>query len=258
VIALIDYRAGNLTSVRKAFTAGGAELYTPERASDLARARAIVVPGVGHFGATAVLDHEWREAILALLANGVPLLGICLGLQWLFEGSEEAPELPGLGVLQGHCHLLRPEPSDAPRVESGPQPGAAGGDGDGRSAGNAFDPKMATSPGQAAPLDADAHPARTAARPPRLKIPHVGWNALTIVRASTILEGIEDGAQAYFTHSYVAPITDACAATTTHGQSFASVFESNQVFGAQFHPEKSGDVGLRLLRNFLDVVRRRS
>jgi glutamine amidotransferase len=105
VIALIDYRAGNLTSVRKGFAAVGAELYTPVVASDLARAQGIVVPGVGHFGATAFFDREWRREIQAAVADGVPLLGICLGLQWLFEGSDEAP-VPGLGALEGRCSRL--------------------------------------------------------------------------------------------------------------------------------------------------------
>jgi glutamine amidotransferase len=210
MIALIDYRAGNLTSVRKAFAAVGAELYTPETAADLAGARAIVVPGVGHFGATTVLDQAWRRAILAAVGAGVPLLGICLGLQWLFEGSEEAPALPGLGVLAGRCRLLRPE------------------------RGRAFE-----------------H-----ARPPfDLKVPHVGWNALEILGPSRLLTGVPDRAQAYFTHSYVAPVTEDCVSATTHGERFASVVERGVVFGAQFHPEKSSEVGLTLLRNFLQAVR---
>ena len=100
-IALIDYRAGNLTSVRKALAAAGAEVFTPEHADDLAGAAGIIVPGVGHFEATAVLDAPWREAILAHVRAGRPLLGICLGLQFLFEGSTEAPSLSGLGLLPG-------------------------------------------------------------------------------------------------------------------------------------------------------------
>lgn len=199
MLALLDYHAGNLTSVRKAFAFAGAEVYTPTGPAALARARGIVVPGVGHFGATAVLDSAWRDAICAAVSAGTPLLGICLGLQWLFEGSDEAPGQPGLGILPGRCSLLE------------------------------------TGPG--------------------LKVPHVGWNALALGRASRLLEHIDDGAQAYFTHSYVAPVTDACVATTSHGVPFASVVEQGVVFGAQFHPEKSGEVGLRLVRNFLSIVR---
>jgi glutamine amidotransferase len=106
VIALIDYKAGNLTSVRKAFASLGAELYDPATPGDLARASAIVVPGVGHFGTTSALDHAWVAAIRAHVARGRQLLGICLGLQWLFAGSEEASSAPGLGILAGRCYRL--------------------------------------------------------------------------------------------------------------------------------------------------------
>ena len=129
MIALVDYGAGNLTSVRKALAAVGAEVYTPESSADLARARGIIVPGVGHFGATRSLDQAWVDAILAHIGEGRPLFGICLGMQWLYEGSEESPELRGLGLLPGRCRKLRP-PDDR----------------------------------------AD------------LKVPHVGWNSLEMVR----------------------------------------------------------------------------
>ena len=211
IVALIDYKAGNLTSVRKALTSLGAEILTPDTPSDLDRADAIIVPGVGHFEATGALDASWHRAIKARLAAGVPLLGICLGQQWLFEGSEEAPDVPGLGVLPGRCVRLDPQ--------------------------------------------RDADTAGSESRPYQLKVPHVGWNALKQTgRASRLLEGVQDEAQAYFTHSYVAPDSDATVAITEHGVAFASVVERGLVFGAQFHPEKSGDVGLRMLRNFLDVA----
>ncbi len=201
MLALLDYDAGNLASVRKALAFVGAEMFTPAGPEALSRASGIVVPGVGHFEATVVLDAGWREAVRAAVSAGTPLLGICLGLQWLFEGSEEAPGQPGLGLLPGRCSLLKAGPG--------------------------------------------------------LKVPHVGWNALSIRRPSRLLEQVDDGAQAYFTHSFVAPVTDACVATTTHGVPFASVVERGVVFGAQCHPEKSGTVGLTLLRNFLAVVRGR-
>src|SRR5262249_2261563 len=105
-IALIDYRAGNLTSVKKAFAALGADLAVPERAQALREYDAVVVPGVGHFAATQALGAEWIDSIREGLEGGKPLLGICLGMQWLFEGSAEAPELPGLGVLEGRCYKL--------------------------------------------------------------------------------------------------------------------------------------------------------
>jgi glutamine amidotransferase len=114
VIALIDYKAGNLTSVRKALAAIEADVFTPAMPDDLARAVGIIVPGVGHFGATRALDKAWVDAILDRIGEGVPLLGICLGMQWLYEDSEEAPELRGLGLLSGSCRKLRPAPSDPP------------------------------------------------------------------------------------------------------------------------------------------------
>ena len=108
MLALIDYGAGNLTSVRKGFAAVGAALFTPARPADLADAAGIIVPGVGHFGATAALEDGWRDAIRSAVGAGTPLLGICLGLQWLFDGSEEAPGVPGLGAIAGRCARLPP------------------------------------------------------------------------------------------------------------------------------------------------------
>jgi len=196
-IALIDYRAGNLTSVRKGFAAVGATLFTPSAPAELAQAAGVVVPGVGHFGATRAMDDEWRRAIVASVETGTPLLGICLGLQWLFEGSEEAGTLAGLGALRGRCFKL----------------------------------------------------------PPPVKVPHVGWNSLAVVKPSQILEGIKDGTQVYFTHSYAAPVGDDTVARTTHGATFAAAVERGHVCGVQFHPEKSGEAGLRILENFVAVTR---
>lgn len=201
-IALIDYRAGNLTSVRKALAAVGADVYTPETPGELRSALGIIVPGVGHFAATAALDRDWTGAILARVGEGRPLLGICLGLQWLFEGSDESPELAGLGVLPGRCRRLTGQ-----------------------------DARGAT-----------------------VKVPHVGWNSLERIVEAPILAGVPDGAQVYFTHSYVAPITADTVAATTHGERFASVVQRGQIAGVQFHPEKSGDVGLQVLRNFMGMV----
>lgn len=106
MIALIDYGAGNLTSVRKGFAAAGAELFTPASPSGIGEARGIVVPGVGNFGATAALEGDWTMAIRRAIERGVPLLGICLGLQWIFEGSDEAPDVKGLGAIAGRCSRL--------------------------------------------------------------------------------------------------------------------------------------------------------
>ena len=193
MIALIDYGAGNLTSVRKGFAAAGADLFTPACPADLARAAGIVVPGVGHFAATSAIGPEWREAVRTALDRGALLLGICLGLQWLFEGSDEDPDVPGFGAIRGRCRRL----------------------------------------------------------PPTLKVPHVGWNALEIRRRSRLLEGIANDTQAYFTHSYAAEITAETVATTMHAIPFASVVEAGRLFGVQFHPEKSGEAGVRMLRNFV-------
>lgn len=201
-VALIDYKAGNLTSVRKALAAVGAHVYTPEQAADLIGADAIIVPGVGHFAATAALDAAWIDAIRARLAQGRPLLGICLGLQWLFESSDESPELTGLGALGGTCHKLPSLGTDGVTV----------------------------------------------------KVPHVGWNALSLLRSAPITDGIAEDSQVYFTHSYVAPVTADTVAATTHGERFASVVQRGCIAGVQFHPEKSGPVGLQILRNFMKMA----
>ena len=206
MIALIDYGAGNLTSVRKALAAIGAEVEVPGAPSDLDRAMGVIVPGVGNFHATSAMTAAWRESILNAVGSGRPMLGICLGLQWLFEGSTEAPDCPGLAMMTGRCD----------RLEGGTE----------------------TIAGRTVPL----------------KIPHVGWNALQFPRASRLFEGVEEGSQVYFTHSYAAPVTADAVAITTHGRPFASAVERGHVFGVQFHPEKSGDVGLRVLRNFLHAV----
>lgn len=198
MIALIDYGAGNLTSVRKGFAAVGAELYTPSDPRDLDRARGIVVPGVGNFRATAALEGPWTDAIRTCIKRGTPLLGICLGLQWLFEGSDEAPDVAGLGAIAGTCSRLPQEVG--------------------------------------------------------LKIPHVGWNSLHVSRSSRLLNGVAENAQVYFTHSYAAPVTTDTAATSEHGAVFAAAIESGNVFGVQFHPEKSSDAGLQILRNFVRVT----
>jgi glutamine amidotransferase len=116
IVAVVDYRAGNLTSVVKALSAAGASARVVTRSAGLTGAHAIVVPGVGHFGATSVLDAEDRRVIGRCVQAGVPLLGICLGMQWLFEGSDEAPDLPGLGVFAGRCTSLRKRTSEVLKI----------------------------------------------------------------------------------------------------------------------------------------------
>ena len=201
--ALVDYGAGNLASVRKALRACGADVVEPEGPADLDAASAIVLPGVGHFAATASLDGPWREAIRRRLDAGVPFLGICLGMQWLFEGSDEAPSVEGLGWLPGRIARL---PDRTP---------------DGR----------------------------------RVKVPHAGWNVARVTARDQPVPGLRDGAYFYFTHAYAAPVTAATAAVTAYGTTFASAVRLGNVCGVQFHPEKSGDDGLAVLRAFLGGAR---
>ena len=195
-LVLVDYGAGNVTSVVKGLTAAGALVRIATAPDELGGAEGLVIPGVGHFGATAALGAGWRRAIRDRIEAGVPLLGICLGMQWLFEGSDEAPDSPGLGLFAGRCFRL----------------------------------------------------------PDVVKVPHVGWNTLeSSGQISRLLEHVPAGAMAYFTHSYAAP-AEAAIAVTTHGVPFSAAVERGRVFGTQFHPEKSGSAGLRMLGNFVDVV----
>jgi len=201
VIALVDYGAGNLTSVRKALAAIGANVWTPTVPGELARAHGIIVPGVGHFDATRGLTDDWRAAIKATVADGTPLLGICVGLQWLFDGSAEAPEAAGLGTFHGTCFTFT------------------------------------------FPVNA------------RQKVPHVGWNSLSMPRPSKLMAGITPGTQVYFTHSYAAPVIDDTVAICDYGGPFSAAVERGKVAAVQFHPEKSGPAGLHILSNWLrDVV----
>jgi glutamine amidotransferase len=198
VIAVVDYKAGNLTSVLKALRAAGAsELKVTEDPADVRAADKLVLPGVGHFAATQHLRARGLEdAIRERTQAGVPFLGICVGLQWLFAGSTEAPGVPGFGAFEGEC--------------------------------TRFDT-------------------------PGLKCPHVGWNALVVPAASKLTAGIATGEHVYFTHSYRAPVVSTTTAVTEYGQPFTAIVERDNIMGAQFHPEKSGAAGLRLLANFLEI-----
>jgi imidazole glycerol-phosphate synthase subunit HisH len=201
-VTVIDYKAGNLTSVVKALRHLGAEVAVTDRPEPLETARRIILPGVGHFAATARLDQTGlTPAIRAAIARGIPFLGICVGMQWLYSGSTEAPSQPGLGHL----------PETIERFPDGPE------------------------------------------NEKREKVPHVGWNQLQPLPTSRLLTGVEQNEFAYFTHSWRAPITAATAATTHYIQSFAAAVEHENVFGVQFHPEKSSETGLKILRNFLEI-----
>jgi len=197
MIAIVDYKAGNLASVKKAFDYLGAKSQITSDPAIVDLAKKIVLPGVGHFAATESLGRSGlRDAIARAIKSGVPFLGICVGMQWLFARSEEAPGTNGLGIFGEVCA----------RFDSA------------------------------------------------VKVPHVGWNRVEKRGESRLLRGICSGEFAYFAHSYRAPGNDATVGITDYSGAFAAVVERENVFGVQFHPEKSSATGLRLLRNFCDLA----
>lgn len=196
MIAVVDYKAGNLTSVMKSLRAAGADPVVTDDPAAVREAVKIILPGVGHFAATQFLeDRGLTAAIREKIASGTPFLGICVGLQWLFSGSTEAPGTPGLAAFAESCDRF--------------------------------------APGK--------------------KVPHVGWNSLAIRPGSRLFAGIQDGSFAYFTHSYRAPVTQDTVAVTEYGELFTAAVERGNAMGVQFHPEKSGETGLCVLRNFLEI-----
>jgi len=195
VIAIVDYGAGNLSSVKKALEHLRAESQVTNDPAVIASAEKIVVPGVGHFSRCQSLNENLRKSVLDGIAAGKPFLGICVGMQWLFQGSTEAPDTPGAGVFPGECSRF----------------------------------------------------------PASVKSPHVGWNRIEIAGQSRLLHGIENGAFVYYTHSFRAPIIPDTAATTEYGGAFSAAIERGNVFGVQFHPEKSAEAGLRILENFCEL-----
>jgi glutamine amidotransferase len=201
MITVIDYKAGNLTSVLKALRHLGAEtIVTDGDLAPVQNAERIVLPGVGHFAATERLDATGlTPAIRAAIARGVPFLGICVGMQWLYAGSSEAPNQTGLGHFPESCTHF------ADSTE---------------------------------------------------KVPHVGWNSLGVRPGSRLLAGVEAGEYVYFTHSYKGPVTADTAATSFYIEPFAAAVERGSVMGVQFHPEKSGATGLKILSNFLALEAR--
>jgi glutamine amidotransferase len=203
MLTVIDYKAGNLTSVVKALRFLGAQnVVITQSPQDVLRADKIVLPGVGHFQSTQLLaDLKLTEAVREAAAKGTPFLGICVGLQWLYEGSTEAPDTPGLGHFTGQCEHF-------PATHEGAE----------------------------------------------LKSPHVGWNSLENIRPdSRLLRGVEPGSFVYYTHSWRAPLSADTAASTLYGGAFTGVVERDNVMGVQFHPEKSAETGLKVLRNFLEL-----
>jgi glutamine amidotransferase len=195
-VAIIDYGVGNLRSVEKAFAATGCDAIVSGDENVLRKAQRLVLPGVGAFAACmkALKERDLERLVLERASEGTPLLGVCVGMQMLFEESDEFGSTPGLGLLKGSVRRFGNE----------------------------------------------------------LVVPHVGWNRIHQKHEHALFEGVEDRAFCYFVHSFYCQPRDeeVVAGETEYGQRYASVVAQGNVFGVQFHPEKSQDVGLRMLRNF--------
>jgi imidazole glycerol-phosphate synthase subunit HisH len=195
-VVTIDYGAGNVSSVECALRRLGVQARTTNQVAELERADCLILPGVGHSAALidALDARELREPLLEAISRGVPFLGICLGLQALYKGSDEAPDRAGLGLFKGNVTHL----------------------------------------------------------PPGVKLPHMGWNQVRLIRASVLLQGVAPESYFYFAHSFAAPSAGLeGAAVCNHGRDFIAVLEHENIFGVQFHPEKSGAPGAMVLDNFL-------
>jgi glutamine amidotransferase len=198
-VAIIDYGAGNLPSVERALVGLGAETERVVRPEQLEAVKAIVLPGVGHFSAfvAGLRERNLTSSLGKAFRAGVPILGICLGLQAMYASSEEAPGDSGLGFFQDSVRAL----------------------------------------------------------PTNVKSPHIGWNQVERSREGRLLRGVPHDAYFYFAHSFAAPgASEEVAAVCNHGFPFAAVIESRNLMGVQFHPEKSGETGAKVLRNFLESV----
>ena len=197
VIAVLNYGAGNLQSVRNTLDSIGAKYELTSSPEGLQNASKIILPGVGHFGQLthALDDLGVRETLLERIRSGVPFLGICLGLQALFTASEEAPDEPGLGLFEGTVARFKGE----------------------------------------------------------LRIPHMGWDQVELRNSSRLLQGLNRAPYFYFAHSYYCPLVPASAATCDYLVRYTAVIEQDNVFGVQFHPEKSGALGQIIVRNFVEL-----
>jgi imidazole glycerol phosphate synthase glutamine amidotransferase subunit len=195
MIGVLDYGGGNVGSVLKAIEYLGLSGERIDQPTELKAADKIIFPGQGHFGAMmkGLADREMLTPLREAFAAKKPFLGICLGLQALYESSEEAPGVPGLGILPGCVARFQ----------------------------GVF------------------------------KVPHVGWSQLTLRRETELFRGVADASFVYFCHSYYGPVTPQACAVTDYGQTFASGIEIENIWAVQFHPEKSGEVGLKVLKNFL-------
>jgi len=192
MIAIVDYGAGNISSVKKALEHLGADTQVTSDPLVIATAEKIIVPGVGHFSRCQSLNASLRAPVLDAIHNGRLFLGICVGMQWLFEGSTEAPETPGAALFAGECSRF----------------------------------------------------------PASVKSPHVGWNQIEVSNGSRLLKDVNSGAFVYYTHSFRAPVVEQTVACTSYGGAFSAAIERDNIFGVQFHPEKSAETGLKILENF--------
>lgn len=254
MIAIIDCGMGNLRSVEKALHKLGYPASITSHAPTVAKAAGVVLPGVGAFAKAMVALQRANldVAIKKVIEDGKPFMGICLGLQLLFEASEEFGEIEGLGVLRGRVMRLSGPAfaaHAATRLEGGGNLGelaapAASRPGK-RPAAPAWDP-VPEDFGKPKPAERSGPPGQG------LKVPHVGWNSIRIANLHPVLAGIPEGSMFYFVHSYApAPEeTDLIRTTTTYGVEFVSAVGRRSLFACQFHPEKSGRVGLRVLENF--------
>lgn len=197
MIAIYDYGAGNLRSVANTLEAIGAAYVIVRDAAGLARASKIILPGVGHYGQImrALEAAGVRGALVEAIRRGIPYLGICLGLQALFSGSEEAPGVEGLRVLEGYVRRF----------------------------------------------------------PAGSRVPQMGWNRVRRLRPCRLLEGVPENSYFYFAHSYYVPVSGTTAASATYSVEYTAVLEADNIFGVQFHPEKSGSLGLRVMKNFVEL-----
>ncbi len=203
MIAIIDYDAGNIKSVEKALLSLGEEAVITRDKDEILAADHVILPGVGAFGDAMdkIRRYGLEEIIKEVVAKGTPFLGICLGLQLLFESSEETVGVEGLGILKGKIVKI---------------PDNQG-----------------------------------------LKVPHIGWNSLKFPHKGRLYEGIEEDSYVYFVHSYYlqAEDEDIVVATTEYATHIHASVEKGNVFACQFHPEKSSDVGLQILKNFINIGR---